>query len=464
MGETPASVLKPHFKIWICLLAMWSAPIAAVSLSVDPSGQLLLLPYYQVGNGFQTIFEIRNKDLVDGRAVRVVFKDPINGRPNLSLNVYLGPSDSWSTAIYDPSGSNNPNQMQAALVRWTDQSCTFPSIDVVPPVIGNRLTTGFIEIYDMGVIDAELANDCAAIAARWATGAWSGTDTTEVRNDGVSAPSGSLEGYAAVIDVSQGLAFHFEALVFDDFRNQPLHTHPDEPRHPGLSDVLPAESRILESVQFANRTILAERVSTWSEDPVNAVDALLMTVTTRADFSSNLDVGAIGSVILVLPTRAYHTDAESFYGNPRRLDPFKVTVPTRSDENLRDNEVTIKSLDREGLERDLTTNPNATDCDLVNGSLAIVFMINQFGFDRTCEFVISEFRVPDNAQEGEVRLSFDGEIVSDEGHIYRGQPVFGLLLQTLQNQNLPLAGGIQQIANYSWVRSMKSDRSITDPE
>ena len=27
----------------------------------------------------------------------------------------------------------------------------------------NRLTTGFIEIYDMGVIDSELANDCAAI-------------------------------------------------------------------------------------------------------------------------------------------------------------------------------------------------------------------------------------------------------------------------------------------------------------
>jgi hypothetical protein len=469
----------------ICLigLCMLSMRAAAVNISDDSSGQVLVLPFYLVGGGFQTIFGIRNVDTQRGRALRFVTKDPINGRPTLSLNIYLKPGDSWSSALVDPSGEASIDDADASLARWVDESCTFPALSEIPEtglalsdrflgedlgdtIVSNRISAGFIEVYEMGVIDAELAADCDGIAARWASGEWMDQDVTAERGAGVSMPDGSLEGYAAVINVDAGRSFHFEALVLDDFRRSALHTHPDHSRVPSLADVDPPESRVLESVQFGNRVIRVERISSWTANPVNAVDALLMTESARSDYSSSVDINAVASVIMTLPTRAYHTDAEDFYQaeSGRQLPPFKVSVPLAAGESLQQNALRVKAVNRKGVETELKAASGARDCNLINGSLVNVFMTNVVGFGHTCEFIRAEFQVLGPATEGEVSFFFDGQIVSDEGHVFHGLPVHGVLLQSLGNRFINLPGGDRGIANYGWARILKTQHRVSDPE
>ena len=318
----------------------------------------------------------------------------------------------------------------------------------------------------MGAIDPGLAADCATVASRWATGPWLAADVQAERGAGVSAPSGSLEAYAVVIDVDNGRSFHFEALVLDDFRRSALHTHPDNARIPNLSSVDPAESRVLESVEFGNRIIRVERISLWTSNPINAVDAVLMTESARSDYSSSTGTNAVASVLLTLPTRAYHTDAADYYRAPgeRQLAPFKVNVPLASGESLEENRLEVKALNRKGNEIELRAASGASDCNLVNGSLVNVFMTNIVGFDHACEFIRAEYQVLGPATEGEVSFFFDGQIVSDEGHVFHGLPVHGVLLQSLENRFINLPGDLRGIANYGWARILKTEHRVSDPE
>ena len=486
-----------NFKTWnrpsslvilllsILLLATLLTPIqsVAVNISDDSSGQVLILPFYLVGSGFQTIFEIRNQDSERGRAVRLVTKDPINGRPTLSLNIYLKPNDSWSGALVDPSGTASINEAAVSLSRWVDESCTFPALSDLPDsglalsermldedlgdtIVSNRISSGFIEIYEMGAIDADLSADCTAIANRWATGPWRAADTEAERGAGVSAPSGSLEAYAVVIDVDSGQSFHFEALVLDDFRRSALHTHPDNARVPNLASVDPAESRVLENVQFGNRVIRVERISSWTANPINAVDAVLMTESARSDYTSSTEINAVASVLLTFPTRAYHTDAADYYQVPgeRQLAPFKVHVPLASGESLEQNKLVVRALNRAGHKIEIKATLGARNCDLVNGSMVRVFMTNFINFDYTCDFVRAEFRVLGAAIEGELSFYFNGQIVSDEGHVFHGLPVHGVLRQKLENGFINLPGGVRGIASYGWARTLKTQHRVTDPE
>ena len=93
-----------------------------------------------------------------------------------------------------------------------------------------------------------------------------------------------------------------------------------------------------------------------------------------------------------------------------------------------------------------------------------VFMTNITGFDHTCEFTRAEYQVLGPATEGELSFFFDGQIVSDEGHVYHGLPVHGVLLQSLENRFINLPGGVRAIANYGWARILKTEHRITDPE
>ena len=477
-----------YFKTRTRLLGVLTATLlasqaAAVNISDDSSGQVLILPFYLVGGGYQTIFEIRNQDSEMGRAVRFVTKDPINGRPTLSINIYLKPNDSWSSGLLDPTGMASIDDATVSLARWVDESCTFPALSDMPDeglalsdrfldedlgnaMVSNRISGGFIEIYEMGVIDPDLAADCAAIASRWETGQWLASDLQAERGAGVSAPTGSLEAYAVVVDVDRARSFHFEALVLDDFRSSSQHTHPDNARVPNLSSVDPAESRVLENVEFGNRIIRVERISSWTANPINAVDAVLMTESARSDYSSSTGTNAVASVVLTLPTRAYHTDAADYYRAPgeRQLAPFKVNIPLAPGESLEQNALTVKALNRKGDEIELKAASDARDCNLVNGSLVNVKMNGIFGFGKTCDFDKAEYQVFGPAIEGEVSFFFDGQIVSDEGHVFHGLPVHGVLLQSLANRFINLPGGLRGIANYGWARILKTQHRVSDPE
>lgn len=454
-------------------------PAAAVRLSLDNSGQVLLFPLYLTGDGFQTLFEVRNLD-DRGKALRFVVKDPVNGRPTLSLNIYLKPRDSWSAALVDPDlDAATLENASGVLVPWTDESCTFPARGSVAPeglllsaehftedlgdaVVTTRRAFGLVEVYEMGTLDPALAGDCDAIAARWAAGGvWRADPAADI-----GAPAGGVEGYSVIIQTAQGRAHQYEAIALADFRTSALHTNPQSSRQPNLADVQPAESRVLETVAFGNRTLQVERVSTWSEFPVHAVDALLMTTQARTDYSVSPDTKAVTFTALSFPTRPYHVDLQRFYlaaEQPRIAAPFRVSLPRQAGEDPQANRVAVKATNRQGQAFDLAPFPGATNCDQLNGAVALVFMTSTIGFDQPCEYVRAEFRVPTNAVDGEVNYTLEGQIVSDEGHVYSGLPAAGFVFQALLNEQIDLGPGLRGVANYGWARALKVQRKVTDP-
>ncbi|MFK7956430.1 MAG: hypothetical protein AB8B96_10065 [Lysobacterales bacterium] len=451
----------------------------AVRLSLDDSGQVLLFPLFLTGAGFQTIFEIRNQSDT-GKALRLVVKDPVNARPTLSLNIYLAPGDSWSSALFNPDGEQSIRTASAVLARSQDVSCTFPErVDIPQQGIAltddfftedlsniivslSRLSLGFFEVYEMGSLDPTLAADCEEISRRWQPdGIWNLTPDQDIQ-----APGGGLEGYAVLVDVDRGRAHQYEALALEDFRSMPLHTDPLTSRQPSLMDVSPAESRVLETVRFGNRTLQVERVSSWSQTPIHAVDALLMATEARTDYSVSADLRATVFTTLNFPTRAYHVDAGGFYlaqGQSRVLAPFRTSLPLAAEENLTSNVIGVTSVDREGRNFELQPFAGRTNCDLANGAVTTVSMSNTINFSQPCDYIESEFRVPDNAAEGEVRYQLSGEIISDEGHVFSGLPIAGFVIQSLRNERVEIAPGVRGIADYGWARALKIERQVSDP-
>ncbi len=449
--------------------------VCAVQLATDGTGEVLLFPMFLTGDSVQTVVEVRNQSQTTAKAVRVVFKEPVNGRPVQSVNVYLRPRDSWAIAVHDPQNRSLEDAV-ATIARWNDQSCTVPALASIPDsglvffedlltedlsglTIPNRLNSGFIEVYELGTVDSEFANDCDAITAAWETGGIWDTDALT----SIGTPSGDLSGYASVIDVQKGLAYQFEPIMLDDFRDRPLHTHPRDPRSPSLADVRPAESRIIQSLEFGNRTVQVERISNWSQVPVHAVDALLMTASLRGDFSTSRQASAFASGVLFTPTRAYHTDVQDYYqlAASRVAEPFKETLPP-ADGNLVENQVSVETVNREAQILDLLPPTNSQNCDQINGSLVFLTLTGILGFDFVCEFSEAQFEIKTGFSEGEVAIHFDGRIVSDEGHVFAGWPVYGAMLQILQNTSVPLPNGQTAIGSYSWARPMLSERRVTD--
>lgn len=466
-------------RLFGLLLAAGLTPAGAVELSTDGSGQVLLYPLFLTGSSFQTLFEIRNQS-AEGKALRFVVKDPVNGRPTLSLNIYLTAGDSWSGALFTADLQATVDQSTASLAPWNDLSCTFPSRASVPAgglalsdeffsedlsdilAPQSRLALGFVEVYEMGTLSTELAGNCAEIDQRWAQG---GIWTTTPGQD-LSAPRGGVEGYAIVVNTEQGRAHQYEALALQNFRTEPLHTDPRSSRQPSLMDVFPAESRVVQNLVFGNQIVRSERISTWSDFPVHAVDALLMATEARTDFSVSPDFGGITFAALNFPTRTYHVDRQGYFlpqGQDRVLEPFKASLPLAPGETLADNIIAVSIIDREGRGFELQPFAGRANCDLANGAVSIIFKSNTIGFTEPCAYTRAEFRVPSNASEGEVRYQLSGELVSDEGDVYQGLPVAGFVIQSITNANIELRPGVEGIANYGWARALKLEREVSGP-
>ena len=113
------------------VLILITSGAQAVKLSVDGRGQVLLFPYLVADSNNETSITIRNHDREFAKALRLVVKDPINGRPTLAINIYLKPGDGWSGTFADPNDSG-PRTAVGHLLPWSDESCTFPQLADLP--------------------------------------------------------------------------------------------------------------------------------------------------------------------------------------------------------------------------------------------------------------------------------------------------------------------------------------------
>jgi hypothetical protein len=440
----------------------------AARLSEDATGQVLLFPQFLAGSGWETTIRIKNTDDERARAVRVVFKEGVNGRPTGAVNIYLTPGDSWEGTVKDVvEGAFRSFQVaEGRLALWEDDSCTFPSRDSLPSVglmlnddlldesfgdveVPNRTSSGFVEVYEMGTLLPVHAADCAAVSRRFNAngGAWFDSSVETLRNRAIGQPRGGLQGRMSLINVDFGAAFHMDALVIEDFSDRAMHTHPDFSRRPSLMDVNPAvSSRFVERL-VGGQIQKVRRDSNWSY-PVHAIDALLMTTVARADYhSESFEHRAF--LLMSMPTAPYHNDADGFYleGVERVSAPFSEQASLGQELNAVGPPVEVVATNTEGETFNLMTSGGNSRCEELRGALTGIDLSNIINFTQICSLDEAELRIPGVAIRGEVNFTFSGEIVSDESDVFQGLPVFGNMFQLFRSQN--------GINSHGWAQALK---------
>ena len=122
------------------------------------TGNALVVPYYSVQNGNNTLINIVNTDTIRGKAVKVRFRGAEHSDDVYDFQLFLSPGDVWTA---------NVNQDGSGVARLTtnDNSCTLPDAATLnaSPFVTSRLAgteaqkvagtrEGYVEIINMGDI------------------------------------------------------------------------------------------------------------------------------------------------------------------------------------------------------------------------------------------------------------------------------------------------------------------------
>ena len=147
------------------LSAIVSSNAQAVTLSEDGLGQVLIFPYYNVNQGFQTQINVLNKTN-SFKAIKVRFRESRNSFDVIDFNVYLSPWDVWTgTVVKKPvqlAGELIPKDR--AVLLSSDRTCTYPTFptegvvfkdDVYDVTTVEDAREGYLEVIEMGILDAD---------------------------------------------------------------------------------------------------------------------------------------------------------------------------------------------------------------------------------------------------------------------------------------------------------------------
>ncbi|MFZ1765543.1 MAG: hypothetical protein WAT68_02615, partial [Candidatus Nitrotoga sp.] len=216
---------------------------AAVHLSDNGQGQVLIYPYYTTRAGNDTYLSVLNSTALS-KALKIRFSEGKNGRDVLNFYLYLSPYDIWTAAVV--------NTADGAKLVTADKSCTAPAIpaggkDFVnfaysgPALEGiwqsggdgettslDRTREGYFEIIEMGTITNTAINaaithasgvpaNCAVVQA--ATMDMGVASTLVVGGQSARAfkATGGLSGTASLINVAGGTDFGYAPVVLEAF-------------------------------------------------------------------------------------------------------------------------------------------------------------------------------------------------------------------------------------------------------
>ncbi|MCG7899242.1 MAG: hypothetical protein JAY99_19895 [Candidatus Thiodiazotropha lotti] len=137
------------------LMATATAGVNAAFVNTDGTGQVALLPYYNVNNNILTNINITNTtDLY--KVVKVRFRESRISADVLDFNIYMSPYDVWNGTIRLNAASGVAN------IITEDESCTFPDKALLQAGVDFRniydattdedLTEGYVEVIEMGTI------------------------------------------------------------------------------------------------------------------------------------------------------------------------------------------------------------------------------------------------------------------------------------------------------------------------
>lgn len=295
------SPVKYLFLLLISLITSYTA-IAAVSISQNQTGQAIVVPYFTVANGLNTLVSINNTQ-DQPKAIKINIREGRQGSAMYSFNLYLDANDIWTFAMFAID--------EELLVFSHDQSCTInlDSSNPTPPTGTDTSTwdwhTGMIEIIEMGNVLTESNNffnfpsaeeNCDQLNNAWyANGPnsfWQAESTAEL-----SAVSGGISADISVINVVNGFAFKVPPLIMDDFfPTETIYHREPESTEPNLSSGSQESLLIYDGVAVQ---------TTWPTG-YEAVSALILKTTVENEFDVTSSVGAVNEWVLSFPTLAFH--------------------------------------------------------------------------------------------------------------------------------------------------------------
>lgn len=219
-----------------------TANAAATELAAGNIGHFLFTPYYSVQGNMNTLLNIANTDMTNGKAVKVRFRGAANSDDVLDFTVFLSPGDVWTASLTQGADGR-------AQITTPDSSCTLPpQTDWPGHFSSQRLASylsadakdahtreGYVEVLNMADIPPTLLNDAAAgttgptaglkkaavnpvftaikhVAGKapCTTGAFDGllegrlvTVAADAEGYGLAVPSGGLMGSWAVLSQNQ---------------------------------------------------------------------------------------------------------------------------------------------------------------------------------------------------------------------------------------------------------------------
>jgi len=409
-------------------------------LSPDKEGQVLIFPYFGTLGGNTTLLTISEHG-GSPRALKVHFRDR-QGEVALSFNLYLEGNGSWVAALSQIDGDTH--------LSLPDTSCIFPALNdgsgsaVVP------LTSGFLEVIDMGaIVDTGISShvnefDCDALNAMWAeNGQWNNDPSF-----GLAASSGRLRGTASIINVAHGTMYSFVASALTGFSDIPQHSAPGE-LLPDLTTAHDAgtDNNATTSIVCQNQECIED---TW-QHPADAVAVSLLARQLTGDFSTETSIRASSEVVLTFPLRKFYYDAGHTPLGNIRLDYF---VYDRAGEGDRTDVICAPIVDIPPCDAPFSHSIGRNSV----GILSFNNSVTDYGTTRPSNILSEEYissypspNFPTIRESGQFSLfTFVGNerFRSNSGRTYAGIPVIGAVIQEFSNGQLTNGAGQLVRANY----------------
>lgn len=279
----------------------------AVHLNPDGTGQVLLFPYFDAEEGYQTNINLVNST-DQTKAVKIRFREGKYSNDILDFNLYMSPEDVWTgTVRAGPDGAGN----LIGHLHTTDRTCALPleasadceakdangksRCESVVPFTGHNLyknvsaadtREGYVEVIEMGVVEDAAVKagvlhhngkpaDCKSVEDAWISGAFAQGAGAAAK--GLSAPTGGLFGSSAVLNVAAGSAFALDPVAIDNYSTQAQHylSHdPDKFLLPSLASGDVSKSSVMVKKPSGEAELV---VTNWQQTPdtcLNDGDAL----------------------------------------------------------------------------------------------------------------------------------------------------------------------------------------------
>lgn len=315
-------------KVLMLPVLFLSLPALAVHVNPSGTGEVLLIPYYTVNNGLNTLVTVTSTR-PETKALKVTFRESHNGQAVMSYNVYLSAFDAWAFALVpNPSNLVGHESETSVLHLTADNSCVsgldasgeqFSDAELVD---GHdelyRLREGYIEIIEMGVLnDNPVAwadpginanrSGCENFVAGWeAGGIWdesNGGDSSRF----LAAGTGGLMAETHLIDVAQGINYAYPAVALGGFWAA------GENRH-----VAPGDSGLsLDAAAPVAWVMGQDQVHVMNmASGIDAVSAVLMADGVMSHYALDRLVGGQAEMVFTFPTRRYYLSEDPNIASP----------------------------------------------------------------------------------------------------------------------------------------------------